>query len=73
MYETLGVLAPPGCELGKSHYLLDFHIPGGGRYLHEVPLEPPSPFCSRIEGLGMVFVMVLGAGAKREKLALGSY
>ena len=41
------------------------------RYLQEVPLEPPSPFCSRIEGLGMVFVMVRGRPVKSEKIVLG--
>ena len=41
------------------------------RYLQEVPLGPPSPFWSRIEGLGMVFVMVRGRPVKPEKNALG--
>ena len=32
-----------------------------------MPLEPPSPFCSRIDGLGMVFVMVMGAACEMIK------
>ena len=47
MHVTLG-------PLGKTHGVA---LTGtrAARYLQEVPLEPLSPFCSRIEGLGMFF------------------
>ena len=47
MHVTLG-------PLGKTHGVA---LTGtrAARYVQEVPLEPLSPFCSRIEGLGMFF------------------
>ncbi len=63
--ETHGTFDP----LNKTHGVARTGT-RAARYLQEVPLEPPSPFCSGIEGLWMVFVMVRGQPAKSEQIVL---